>query len=253
MADCAETCEIPEDDYLAWSSENCTFMMRQGESPREPLRRMESMPKPKELLKVGTWNVRTLYQTGKARQVTNEMDNYQLDILGVSEARWTGFGNVRTADDKIILYSGSEERHERGVALALNKKARDSLIGWEPVNERIIKARFFSRFVKMTIIQVYAPTNDAEEEDKERFYDQLQKTLDEVEKHDLKIVMGDLNAKVGKRSCDGERSMGNEAPGRRKENGELFVTFCELNGLVIGGTKLCIFRLVDIIIHYLYQ
>lgn len=237
MAEGAETCEIPEDGYLAWSTEDTMHMMRQGESPREPLRRMKSMPKPKELLKIGTWNVRTMYQIGKTRQITNEMDNYNLDILGISEARWTGFGKIKTVDDKTILYSGAEDKHERGVALILGKKAVESLIGWEPISDRIIKARFFSKFIKMTIIQVYAPTNDSEESEKDHFYDQLQQSVDKVEKHDLLIVMGDLNAKVGQKICEDERSLGNEAVGRRNENGEIFVSFCEVNNLVIGGTK----------------
>ncbi|GIX90682.1 hypothetical protein CEXT_586871 [Caerostris extrusa] len=74
--------------------------MRRRESPREPLRRKESMPKPKQMLQVGTWNVRTMYQIGKTRQLTNEMrsndrhegevalilnEKEQLDWMGISQ------------------------------------------------------------------------------------------------------------------------------------------------------------------------
>ena len=58
-------------------------------------------------------------------------------------------------------------------------------------------ARFNSHYIKTTIVIVYAPTNDSESEAKEDFYDQLQSVLEAVPEHDLLIVMGDLNAKVG--------------------------------------------------------
>ncbi|XP_071042993.1 craniofacial development protein 2-like [Parasteatoda tepidariorum] len=193
--------------------------------------------KPKHKLRIGAWNVRTMYQCGKSRQVSMEMDRYQLDILGISELRWTGFGKIKTGSEQIILYSGAEEKHERGVALIINKETAKSLLEWEPISERILRARFYSKYIKLSIIQVYAPTNDADEEEKETFYDQLQCVLNRVPKHDMIILMGDLNAKVGKRISDDETSMGNESPGERNENGELFVSLCELNSLNIGGSR----------------
>ena len=228
------TCETPDDGYLAWPEH--ANMKLQGESRKEPLQRMKSFTDPKHTLKIGSWNVRTMYQVGKTKQVVNEMENYKLDILGISELRWTGFGKMKTSDNKIILYSGSEDKHESGVALILNQNANKSLIDWEPVNERIIKARFFSKYIKLSVIQVYAPTNDADEENKHLFYEILQKTLDKVPKHDMTVIIGDFNAKVGHRSSSAERSVGNEASGIRNENGELFVTFCEMNNLLIGGS-----------------
>lgn len=89
----------------------------------------------------------------------------------------------------------------------------------------------------MTILQVYAPTNDADDDVKDVFYNQLQREIDRTPKHDLIILMGDLNAKVGRKKCEEERSLGNEACGERNENGEMFVTLCEINNLVIGGSK----------------
>nr|XP_042902467.1 uncharacterized protein LOC122270164 [Parasteatoda tepidariorum] len=222
--------------YLTWNEE-ITPMKCRRESHLEPSMRKKSLVKPKHKLRIGAWNVRTMYQCGKSRQVSMEMDRYQLDILGISELRWTGFGKIKTGSEQIILYSGAEEKHERGVALIINKETAKSLLEWEPISERILRARFYSKYIKLSIIQVYAPTNDADEEEKETFYDQLQCVLNRVPKHDMIILMGDLNAKVGKRISDDETSMGNESPGERNENGELFVSLCELNSLNIGGSR----------------
>ncbi len=83
------------------------------------------------------------------------------------------------------------------MAIILSKQTAKSLLEWHPVNERIITARLRGRNCKMTIVQCYAPTNDTDDVKKDDFYDQLRQVLDKVTRHDLLIVMGDLNAKVG--------------------------------------------------------
>ena len=69
------------------------------------------------------------------------------------------------------------------------------MLQWQPVNDRLITARFDSNFCKLTLIQCYAPTNDADEEIKNEFYDQLQAVFDGVPQHDMVLITGDLNAK----------------------------------------------------------
>nr|KAG5693360.1 hypothetical protein BaRGS_017653 [Batillaria attramentaria] len=105
-----------------------------------------------------------------------------------------------------------------------------------PVSPRILSARFNAKGRKVTILQCYAPTNVADEEEKENFYEQLQAVLDKAPRRDLKILMGDLNAKVGTDNTDRELIMGKHGTGTQNENGELFTEFCTTNDLVIGGT-----------------
>ena len=93
-----------------------------------------------------------------------------------------------------------------------------------------------SRYVKLLIIQVYAPTNEANIEDKDNFYEQLQTVVDSVHKHDILLVMGDLNAKVGEDNEGYENIIGSHGVGERSDNGERLVDFCGLNNLVITGT-----------------
>ena len=89
---------------------------------------------------------------------------------------------------------------------------------------------------KLSVIQCYAPTNDAEEEAKDTFYLQLQKALDSVPSHDVLLVIGDLNAKVGRSNEGREKTMRKNGCGEMNENGERLANICGLNDLVIGGT-----------------
>nr|KAG5690574.1 hypothetical protein BaRGS_009236 [Batillaria attramentaria] len=106
----------------------------------------------------------------------------------------------------------------------------------DSVSPRILSARFNSKGRKVTILQCYAPTNVADEEEKENFYEHLQAVLDKAPRGDLKILMGDLNAKVGTDNTDRELIMGKHGTGTQNENGELFTEFCTTNDLVIRGT-----------------
>ena len=153
--------------------------------------------KPKVKTRIACWNVRTLYQTGKLAHVVREFHNYSLDILGVSEARWTGSGQRTLASGHTILYSGRlDGHHTEGLALIMNRKMGKTLIEWKPSGSRLLKGRFNSKYTKLTVIVCYAAIDDAVEADKDAFYDQLQAVTDEVQTHDLLIVLGDLNARV---------------------------------------------------------
>ena len=97
-------------------------------------------------------------------------------------------------------------------------------------------ARFNSKGRKVAVIQCYAPINAAETEEKEAFHEQLQAVMDKLPRKELKILMGDLNAKVGADNTNRELVMGKNGVGVQNENGELLTEFCTFNDLVIGGT-----------------
>ena len=188
----------------------------------------------REKLSIGTWNVQTLYQTGKLELLKHEMTRYKWDILGISEIHWTGQGEN---NDGTIIYSGNETRHEAGVAIMMNLSAKAALMEYKPVSDRMIMARFKSHPFNITILQVYAPTSDADEEVTDKFYAQLQQCVDQINSQDMLICMGDWNAKIGTARDGWEDVMGKFGFGERNERGERLLQFASINELYILNTK----------------
>ncbi|GAB1608631.1 hypothetical protein Ahia01_001147500 [Argonauta hians] len=106
----------------------------------------------------------------------------------------------------------------------LSTQAQKALIGWEPVSPRLITAKFRTSHQRITlkIIVAYAPTNDSAEESKEDFYRELQNILGK----EMVILIGDMNAKVGKEKSGYALIMGQYGVGCRNENEQIFLDFC---------------------------
>ena len=113
------------------------------------------------------------------------MRKYNIDILGIGECRCSRFGKMKLNSGETIYLGREDGSHRSGVAMMMSKRAESALIEWVPVNERIIKARFHSKYIKLTVIQVYAPTMESEEEEVDQFYNQLQSVLQTVRKRDM--------------------------------------------------------------------
>ena len=122
----------------------------------------------------GTWNVRSMNQ-GKLEVVKQEMARVKVDILGISELKWTGMGEFNS-DDHYIYYFGQESLRRNRVAIMVNKRVRNAVLGCYLKNDRMISIRFQAKPFNITVIQVYVPTSNTEET--ERFYEDLQDLLE---------------------------------------------------------------------------
>ena len=180
-----------------------------------------------------------MYETGKSAQLSREMQRNKVDILGISETHWIHSGQKRLGTGELVLPAGRDDgMHAEGVALVLGKLAQKTLRGWEPHGPRIVMASFTTRTrnVNMNVVQIYAPTEVATEDDKDDFYNKLQVVLDKLPKKDVNIVMGDANAKIGSDNTGYEDIMGRHGLGTMNNNGERLADMCAFNRLIIGGS-----------------
>jgi exonuclease III len=100
---------------------------------------------------------------------------------------------------RLFYYSGTKEKTgQAGTGFLLTKKIQKYIINFDLHNDRLCKLRIKGKYNNITLINAYAPTEDKTEELKEQFYDDLQCIVDKVTKRDLIIILGDVNAKLGK-------------------------------------------------------
>ena len=133
------------------------------------------------------------------------------------------------SDNHYIYYCGQESLRRNGVALIVNKRVWNALLGCNLKNDRLISVCFQGKLFNITIIQVYSPTSNAEEA--ERFYEDLQELLELTPKKDVLCIIGDWNAKVGSQEIPGVT--GKFGVGVKNEAGERLTEFCQENTLVI--------------------
>ena len=101
-----------------------------------------------------------------------EMARVNIDISGISELKWTGMGKFNS-DDHCIYYCGQESLRRNVVDLIVNKRIQNAVLGCNLKIERMISVHFQGKQFNSTVIQVYAPTNEAKETEVERFYEDL--------------------------------------------------------------------------------
>ena len=99
---------------------------------------------------------------GELEVVKQEMARVNINILGISEIKWVGMGKFNS-DDPYIYYCEQESLRRNGVALIVNKRVQNAVVGYSPQNDRMISVCFQGKPLNITVIQVYAPTSNAEE------------------------------------------------------------------------------------------
>ena len=156
-----------------------------------------------------------------------------VNILGISELKWTGMGEFNS-DDHYIYYCGQESLRRNVVAIIVNKGVRNAVLGYNLKNDRMISVRFQGKPFNPTVIQVYALTSNAEEAEVEWFYEDLQDFLELTPKKDVLSIIGDWNAKVGSQETPG--ITGKFGLGVQNEAGKRLTEFCQENTLVIVNT-----------------
>ena len=125
--------------------------------------------------------------------VKQEMARVNVDILVISELKWTGMGGFNS-DDHYIYYCGQESLRRNEVAIIVNKRVRNAVLGYSLKNDRMISVCFKGKPFSITVLQVYALNSNAEEA--EWFYEDLQDLLELTPQNDVLFIIGHWNAKV---------------------------------------------------------
>ena len=128
------------------------------------------------------------------------------------------------SDDHYIYYCVQESLRRNRVAIMLNKRVENAVLGCNLKNDRMISVHFQGKPFNITVIQVYAPTSNSEEDEIEQFYEDLQDLLELTPPKDVLFIMGDWNAKVGSQETSGVT--GKFGLGIRNEAGQR-LEFCQ--------------------------
>ena len=114
---------------------------------------------------------------GKLEVVKQEMARVNINILGISELKWNGIDELNS-DDHYIYYCGQESLRRNGVALIVNRRVQNAVLGCSLKNDKMICVYFQGKLFNITVIQVYAPSSDAEETEVEQLYKDVQDLLE---------------------------------------------------------------------------
>ena len=129
---------------------------------------------------------------GKLEVVKQETERVNIDILGISELKWTGMGEFNS-DDHYIYYCVQESLRRNGVTITVNRRVWNTVLGCNLKNNRMISICFQGKPFNITVIQVDAPTSNAEEAEVEWFYENLQDLLERIPKNYVLYIIGDWN------------------------------------------------------------
>ena len=165
--------------------------------------------------------------------IKQEMARVNIDILGIGELKWTEMDEFNS-DDHYIYYCEQESLRRNGVAIIVNKRVQNAVLGCNLKNDRMISVHFQGQPFNIKVIQVYAPTSNAKEAEVEQFYEDLPDLLEIIPKKDVLFIIGNWNAKVGSQEIPG--IIGKFGLGVQNKAGKRLAEFGQENALVIANT-----------------
>ena len=170
---------------------------------------------------------------GKLEVTKQKMARVTVDILGISELKWTRMGDFNS-DGHYIYYCGQESLRRNGVAIIVNKNVQNAVLGCNLKNDRMISVRFQGKPFNITLIQDCAPTSNAEEAEFEWFYEDLQDLLELTHKKNVLFIIGDWNANIGSQEIP--LVTGKFGFGVQNEARQNLIELCQENALVMTNT-----------------
>jgi len=186
-------------------------------------------------LRIGSWNVLSLYRSKSLETLLDQLEKYYMDITCVQEMRWIGSGTIEKKN-WIICYSCDNKEHKLGTGFVIHKKVKHLIMDFQPKSPRMCWLKIRGKFFNYSIINAHAPTEDKSDTEKDAFYDGLRNLYDACPKHDVKMIIGDLNAQIGKEAIY-YPTTGKEAYHQKiNENGKRLIHLAATRNMVTGTT-----------------
>lgn len=145
---------------------------------------------------VATWNVRGTFTEGAMRVLVGQLRKYTVDIIALQETKQKGT-EVIDIEDYTFFGSGGENRRF-GTGFMIHNRIKQAVIQFKPITDRMCYIRVRGKHRKLSFINVHAPTEEKDEDEKNEFYENIEKLYEEIPKYDIKMVLGDFNAKLGR-------------------------------------------------------
>lgn len=188
----------------------------------------------RKLIKIGTWNVQGTNVVGKLKQLAGVLKTYKMDIVAVQELKQKDVQNIEVGE-YIVMGSGCNKK-VFGVGFMFHKSLKNAVIKFEAFTNRVCYIRIKGKFRNISMINVHAPTEDKDLEEKVEFYEQLEEYFGRLPKYDVKVLLGDCNAKIGREEIH-EPIIGRHSLHRStNQNGEKLIEFAMEQRLKIMGT-----------------
>jgi exonuclease III len=160
-------------------------------------------------MRFGTWNAKSLYRSGSLKTVARELGKYKLDLVGVQEVRQDKGGTER-AENYTLFYGAGNEDHQLGIGFFVHKRIISAVRRVEFVSDRMSYIILRGRWCNIIVVNAHAPCEDTSNDIKDSFYEELGRVFDQFPRYDMKILLGDFNAKVDRENIF-KPTIGNES------------------------------------------
>ena len=184
-------------------------------------------------LRIGTSNVGSM--TGRGREVAAMMEKRQLDILCVQETKWKG-SKAKDLGGGYKLYYHGCERNKNGIGIILSASLTEDVEEVKRISDRIMQMKIDYKGCMLNIISAYAPQTGCDEEEKDRFWEEMDNTMVSIPIEERVVIGADLNGHVGEGNTGCEDVMGIHGFGNRNAGGERIVEFASRTSMAVLNT-----------------
>jgi exonuclease III len=183
---------------------------------------------------IATWNVQTLLKPGRMQEIADQIKSSQIKVLALQEIRRKGYGQIRNKEYIMYYSCDPDKAGQNDKGFVIQKDLEKNIMSFEPVTNRLCKLRLRGKFHNIKIINGHAPTKDKEEEEKELFYTQYQKSTDKAPRKDILVILRDFNSKISKEKAYNKVCRQHTLHDNTNNNGEFLCNFAIENNLIVA-------------------